>query len=127
MWEKIVDGCIAGIGVVALVEGWRRLRQQPPKPTDEDEFTRVDYLSGEYQRAFEEREQVRTRNEQQGKWCLVGGAAFLAGGVALLTHTIMEEVRSSADDEVTSPAKNGSSRKSPSRRSTESSVPEMTE
>lgn len=126
MWKKITDGLFAGLGIAALIEGWRRMQSHPPKPTDEEEFTRVDYLSGEYQKAFEDQENQRHRNEVQGKWCLVAGAALLAGGVALLTEILVNESYAMDVEESSSSARNENSRGSESDPAP-TSVPDMSE
>lgn len=88
--KKFIQTILALIGVGAIYKGWDSLQTEMPKPTEDQEFTRIDYLSGDYKDALDRRERELEESEKKGKWYLAAGAALLAGGVTLLAEAIIE-------------------------------------
>jgi len=107
--KKIMQAILAAVGIGAIYKGWESLQSDMPKPTEEREITRIDYLTGEYQEELEQREHELERSHKQGKWYLAAGAAFLAGGMTLLAEAIIERKASDAQSsrDQTSKPKNG--------------------
>jgi hypothetical protein len=104
--KKITQVILTAVGIGAIVNGWRQLQSEKPKPTEERDVTRIDYLSGDYQRELEERESELQRSQARGKWSVAAGAALLAGGVTLLLETVIDETSESRPSN--EPEKNGS-------------------
>ncbi len=77
--EKILDGILSILGVGALIYGLRKYRKTRPKPTANNQVTRVDYLSGNYERQLQEREkQLRRDHQLGGIYMGVGVGLFLS-------------------------------------------------
>lgn len=89
--KTLMKTALALLGATALYEGWRSLRTEVPKPTEQENVTRVDYLSGDYQQQLEQREQQLDRERTRGKWYMVAGATLLAGGLSVLMDTMLEK------------------------------------
>ncbi len=86
--NKIVDLILSVLGLAALYEGWRRFRSGVPKPTQEKQVTRTDYLSGNYQDKLDKREKRLKSNKYQGTAYMGIGLGFLVAGIYLLLRLV---------------------------------------
>ncbi len=78
--DKLLDGILSLLGVGALLYGLRRYRTSRPKPTVNKQVTRVDYLSGDYERQLQDREtKLRRDHRLGGLYIGVGVGLFLSG------------------------------------------------
>ncbi|MFP4687718.1 MAG: hypothetical protein ACLFN5_06380 [bacterium] len=89
--EKIIDAILTALGVGILISGWQRLKSELPKPTQDKQVTRVDYLSGNYERELRERDRKLTSNRRQGAAFLGLGTGFLVAGLYLLAQIFEDE------------------------------------
>jgi len=92
--KKIVDSILAVLGIGILINGWQRMKSDLPKPTQEKQVTRVDYLSGNYERDLRERDKQLTSTHRQGAAFLGLGTGFLVVGLYLLADMLAEEEES---------------------------------
>lgn len=86
--KKLIDGLLTVAGVAALLEGWRRFKTDLPKPTQDKQVTRTDYLSGNYERELSERDEEIKSQHRRGVAFLGAGVGFLLAGVYMLARII---------------------------------------
>lgn len=101
--KRLGDIVITLIGAVALVGGIKHYRdseESVPKPTKQDQVTRIDYLSGHYKEVLEERERQIAKQRKIGTIGMAVGVALVAGGFYLLARTILADNSSSNDQSV---------------------------
>lgn len=83
--KRLLELILFVLGGISVVLGIRFFQKDPPpKPTEEDQVTRVDYLSGQYQDALEDREQSIRSQQKQGGWIGGAGLSLLLTGLFLL-------------------------------------------
>ncbi len=90
--RRVLESLLMTLGVASLFLGLRSIRDEPPpKPTEQDQVTRVDYLSGRYRDALEDREQTIRKRQRRGQWLAGAGLLFVAGGIGCLLASGSEE------------------------------------
>ena len=89
--SKIIDVVLAALGVGIIVNGWQRFQETLPKPTQDKQVTRVDYLSGNYERELKERDSKLTHNRRVGKTYFGLGAGLVVAGLYLLAQVLEPE------------------------------------
>lgn len=82
--EKVLDGILFFLGIGALVYGLRRYRTQKPKPTENKQITREDYLSGNYERELRNRQDQLQHDHRLGVLYIGVGVGLFLSGVYLL-------------------------------------------
>ncbi|MFB6356590.1 MAG: hypothetical protein ABEJ65_08755 [bacterium] len=105
MMKKILNSILAVLGLGALVKGVLDLRSEVPKPTEDEQITRVDYLSGKYEEALNERNQEIEKSRRQAKWLVTAGMALLTGGL----FVVAEGLSTGSDDDYHTAKLNGNS------------------
>lgn len=91
--KNALNSLLPILGILAILRGWSQYTDTPPKPSDEDQITHTDYISGNYQRDLEKREQEIARHRSWGRWYVVGGASLILGGAYMLSrglHSVNE-------------------------------------
>lgn len=96
--KKFFDALFSVLGIAALLEGWRRLKKDVPKPTQRKQVTRTDYESGNYQRELDRRENELRSNRRWGMTLFGSGVGFLIAGLYMLV-TIFSSGRAQTEDQ----------------------------
>lgn len=72
------------LGILVILRGWSQYTDTPPKPSDEDQITHTDYISGNYQRDLEKRREEIARHRSRGRWYVLAGSSLILGGMYML-------------------------------------------
>lgn len=104
--KKTTDVFLAAVGIGALVAGIKKFRDSDsvPKPTKQDQVTRIDYLSGHYKQELERREREIARGRRWGTLSIGAGATLIAGGIYMLAQTLLSEERTQKESSQKEPA-----------------------
>jgi hypothetical protein len=90
-WDYIVNTVIPVLGAAAIIKGWQEYNDEPPKLTEEDSVTHTDYISGNYQRDLEERQELINSYRTRGRWLVITGSTLFLGGLYLLSRGALAE------------------------------------
>lgn len=82
--RTLFDALLAAGGLFTILKGWQYYTRSLPKPTDTDQVTRTDYISGNYERDLREREQTLRTNRFRGRLFVLGGIGLVGAGVFFL-------------------------------------------
>lgn len=72
------------LGAAAVIKGWQNYHAEPPKLTEDDSVTHTDYISGNYQRDLEERQELINSYRTRGRWLVITGSTLVLGGLYML-------------------------------------------
>lgn len=86
--SHLVNSIVPVLGAAAVFKGWQQYNDEPPKLTEEDSVTHTDYISGNYQRDLEERQEMIKSYRRRGRWLLISGTTLVVGGLLLLSRGI---------------------------------------
>jgi hypothetical protein len=89
-WRFIMNTFVPALGAAAILKGWQEYRDEPPKLTEEDSVTHTDYISGNYQRDREERQELIRSYQTRGRWLVITGSTLLLGGLYLMGKGVLE-------------------------------------
>lgn len=90
--QSLLDSVISVVGVMAIIQGWKQYNENLPKPTEEDQVTRVDYMSGNYEKELEEREEELSRFRSRGRFYVLVGSGLTLTGILMLFRLITQNV-----------------------------------
>jgi hypothetical protein len=86
--SHLVNSVVPVLGAAAVFKGWQQYNDEPPKITEEDSVTHTDYISGNYQRDLEERQEQINSFRRRGRWLLITGSTLVVGGLLMLSRGI---------------------------------------
>ena len=86
--SHLVNSVVPVLGAAAGFKGWQQYNDEPPKITEEDSVTHTDYISGNYQRDLEERQEQINSFRRRGRWLLITGSTLVVGGLLMLSRGI---------------------------------------
>lgn len=86
--RTLFDALLAAGGLFTILKGWQYYTRSLPKPTDTDQVTRTDYISGNYERDLREREQILRTNRFRGRLFVLGGIGLVGAGVFFLSRVM---------------------------------------
>lgn len=84
--KNALNSLLPILGILAILRGWSEYTDTPPRPSEEDQITHTDYISGNYQRDLEKHEQEIARHRSWGRWYLVAGSSLILGGAYMLSR-----------------------------------------
>ncbi len=87
--RTLFDALLAAGGLFTILKGWQYYTRSLPKPTDTDQVTRTDYISGNYERDLREREKTLRTNRFRGRLFVLGGIGLVGAGVFFLSRVMM--------------------------------------
>lgn len=115
--RTLFDALLAVLGLFTIIKGWQSYTRTLPKPTETDQVTHTDYLSGNYERDLEEREKTLHKNRLRGRLFVLGGIGLVGTGVFFLSRVMTAPADAETPSRDKERATNGAPRNSPTRSS----------
>jgi len=110
-FRTLFDAFLAALGLFTILKGWEYYTRSLPKPTETDQVTHTDYLSGNYERDLQQREETLQKNRFRGRLFVLGGIGLVGTGVFFLSRVMTSSRGTSVGEE--EPKTNGATRSSP--------------
>lgn len=89
--KNYLNSLLTLLGLAAIINGWNRYTESLPKPTEDDQVTRTDYISGNYKRDLEERRELIEKNRMRGRLFVMVGTSLVLTGAVMISKTLVSE------------------------------------